>query len=76
MTNTVLGFWDLLWIWMIVIIAGGGSTYLSARDTAKLDALEKKIAALTEALREKDAAPGPVPSAPTPSWLKRDEQHS
>lgn len=74
MSNTVLGFWDFFWIWFIVIVAGGGSTYLSSRDTAKLDALEKKITALTEALRARDAAPVPAPAAPTPSWLKRDPQ--
>lgn len=78
MSNTVLGFWDFFWIWFIVIIAGSGTTYLSARDTAKLDALEKRIAALTEALRVKDgvlnAALDSRPAGPPPSWLKQDEQ--
>ena len=78
MSNTVLGFWDFFWIWFIVIVAGGGSTYLSSRDTAKLDALEKKIAALTEALRAKDSMlAGPASDAlagPPPSWLGRDER--
>jgi hypothetical protein len=74
MSNTVLGFWDFFWIWFIVIIAGGGSTYLSSRDTAKLDALEKKIAALTEALRENDAPEAAAPAVPAPHWLKRDVQ--
>ena len=72
MPNTVLGFWDFFWIWFIVIIAGGGSTYLSSRDTAKLDAIEKRLAALTEAPGTKDSAP----AGPPPSWLKRDEQPS
>lgn len=74
MSNTVLGFWDFFWIWFIVIIAGGGTSYLSSRDTAKLDALEKRIAVLTEALRVKEAAAGPAPTAPTPGWLKRDDR--
>ena len=67
MSNTVLGYWDFFWIWFVVIIASGGSTYLSSRDTAKLDALETRIVALTEALRARDATPAPA-------WLKRDEQ--
>jgi hypothetical protein len=74
MSNTVLGFWDFFWIWFIVIIAGGGSTYLSSRDTAKLDALEKRIAALTELLRQRDAAATAAPTQPVPAWLERGEQ--
>jgi hypothetical protein len=78
MSNTVLSSWDFFWIWFIVLIGGGGSAYLSSRDTAKLDALEQRIVALTEALRAKDAAPAPapapIPAAPAPAWLRRDEQ--
>jgi hypothetical protein len=78
MSNTVLGFWDFFWIWFVVLIAGGGSTYLSSRDTAKLDALQKQIGTLTELLRAKEAAAAPAayspPAGPVPSWLDQGEQ--
>lgn len=81
MSNTVLGFWDFFWIWFIVIIAGGGTSYLSSRDTAKLDALEKQIKTLTDVLRARDEARAAeilradgAPAGPPPSWLKQDGQ--
>ena len=50
MSNTVLGFWDFFWIWFIVVMMNGGTSYwTSAKET--IDALEKRIATLTEEIR-------------------------
>src|SRR5262245_7107930 len=51
MSDTVLGFWDFFWIWWIMAILGGGTSYLSSRDNNRLAALDERIAALTEELR-------------------------
>jgi len=77
MSNTVLGFWDFFWIWFVVAVMGGGTSYLSSRDTAKIDELQKQVATLTALLRAPDnvtPSAAPTPGGPVPSWLDRGEQ--
>ena len=50
MSNTILSFWDFFWIWWIMVVAGGGTTYLQ-KNTESIDALKKQVADLTEAVR-------------------------
>ncbi|NVO12530.1 MAG: hypothetical protein HXX10_00680 [Rhodoplanes sp.] len=64
MSDTVLGFWDFFWIWWIVAVLGGGTSYLSSRDKPQLEKLEQQIAALTEEIRSSKgggAAPADLP---------------
>jgi hypothetical protein len=50
MSNTVLGFWDFFWIWFIVVVMNGGTSYLgSAKES--IEALQKEVATLTEEIR-------------------------
>jgi hypothetical protein len=53
MSNTVLGFMDFFWIWFVVTIACGGTTYLSKPDPRanELENLKQQLAALTEEVR-------------------------
>ena len=52
MLSTVLGSWDLFWIWFIVVMINGGATYwTSAKDA--IDTLEKQIATLAEEIRRR-----------------------
>ncbi|MGH6814574.1 MAG: bZIP transcription factor [Hyphomicrobiaceae bacterium] len=53
MSNTVLGFWDFFWIWWVMAIAGGGTTFLKngSQNKQAFEALEKRIAALQEEIR-------------------------
>jgi hypothetical protein len=50
---TVLSFVDFFWIWLIVAIASGGSTYLQKSDahTDDLEEIKEQLAALTEEVR-------------------------
>ena len=49
MSDTVLSFMDFFWIWFVVAIASGGSTYLPKADARADDFEEMKqqLAALT-----------------------------
>ena len=53
MSNTVLSFMDFFWIWFVVVIASGGTTYLPKSDSREDDFEEMKqqLAALTEEVR-------------------------
>jgi hypothetical protein len=53
MSNTVLSFLDFFWIWFVVAIASGGTTYLPKLDSRADDFEEMKqqLAALTEEVR-------------------------
>ena len=53
MSNTVLSFMDFFWIWFVVTIASGGTTYLSkpAPHASDLENLKQQLAALTEEVR-------------------------
>ena len=54
MSNTVLSFMDFFWIWFLVAIASGGTTYLqkdSSLNKDKLESLMQQLAALTEEIR-------------------------
>jgi hypothetical protein len=53
MSDTMLSFMDFFWIWFVVAIASGGSTYLPKADARADDFEEMKqqLAALTEEVR-------------------------
>jgi hypothetical protein len=53
MSNTVLSFVDFFWIWFVVTIASGGTTYLPKPDphANDLENLKQQLAALTEEVR-------------------------
>ena len=41
MPNTVLGFWDFFWIWFIVVVMNGGTSYLASANES-IEALQKE----------------------------------
>ena len=53
MSNTVLSFLDFFWIWFVVAIASGGTTYLPKPDSRADDfeEIKQQLAALTEEVR-------------------------
>jgi uncharacterized membrane protein (DUF106 family) len=54
MSNTVLSFMDFFWIWFVVAIASGGTTYLQKDGTFDKNALEsfkQQLAILTEEIQ-------------------------
>jgi hypothetical protein len=51
MFNTSLGFGDFFWIWFIVVVMNGSTTYLTSGKEA-IDALAKQIATLAEEIRK------------------------
>lgn len=53
MSTTVLTFLDFFWIWLVVTIANGSSTYLQKADSNADDLKEMKqqLAILTEEVR-------------------------
>jgi hypothetical protein len=53
MSNTVLSFMDFFWIWFVVTIASGGTTYLAKPDphANDLESLKQQLAGLTEEVR-------------------------
>jgi hypothetical protein len=62
MSNTVLSFLDFFWIWFVVAIASGGTTYLQKPDSRADDFEEMKqqLAALTEEMRRRTRDNGPT----------------
>lgn len=50
MSNTILGFSDFFWIWFIVVVMNGGTSYLTSAKEA-IEALQKEAATLTEEVR-------------------------
>lgn len=60
MSNTVLSFLDFFWIWLVVTIASGGTTYLPKPDSRADDFEEMKqqLAILTEKVRRLNRDPG------------------
>ena len=54
MSSTILTFTDFFWIWFIVAVASGGTTYLQKSESPgqeELDAVKVQLAALTEEIR-------------------------
>jgi hypothetical protein len=54
MSNTVLSLMDFFWIWFVVVLASGGTTYLQKEGTPDKNALEslkQQLATLTEEVR-------------------------
>lgn len=62
-STTVLSFWDFFYIWLIVAIASGGSTYLpkSGAHADDLKEMKEQLTALTEQVRQLNRDNGPTP---------------